>query len=47
MFEKKDSFNLKELLQDNYTDFDIIREKPMVFKVGDVMIIISPVTVRD
>jgi len=47
MFEKKDSFNLKELLQDNYTDFDIIREKPMVFKVGDVMIICAPAMAKD
>jgi len=46
MFEKS-SYNLKELLHENFTDFDIIREKPMVFKVGEIMIIIAPVKVKD
>jgi len=46
MFEKG-SYNLKELLHENFTDFDVVREKPMVFKVGEVHIVIAPVKVKD
>lgn len=45
MFEKKNFYSISELLQENYTDLDIIREKPMVFKVGKIYIVIQPVTV--
>jgi hypothetical protein len=43
MFEKKNKYNLKELMQENYTDMDIIRERPLVFKMGKVHIVIQPV----
>ena len=43
MFNSKDKYSLKELLQDKFTDLDIIREKPFVFKVNKYLLITTPV----
>lgn len=34
---------IKEIVQDNYTDFDILKEKPVSFKKGNYYIIAAPV----
>ncbi len=33
----------KEILQEQYTDFDILREKPLVFKAGDQHLVCAPI----
>jgi hypothetical protein len=39
----KKRIQLTELLQDNFTDLDIYREKPMTFKNGEIILVIKPV----
>jgi len=34
---------IKEIVQDNYTDFDILKEKPVSFKKGNYYIVAAPV----
>ncbi len=49
MFEHRPQslYNPKELLYEKYTDFDIMREKPVVFTIGGFAIVIMPVTIKD
>ena len=44
MFEKKEHYTLQELLQENYTDLDLYREKPLTFKRGRLYLLIRPVS---
>lgn len=44
MFKLNDNMiSPKEILQDHFTDFDILREKPLVFKAGDCHLVAAPI----
>lgn len=49
MFDKKteELYNPNELLQENWIDFDIMREKPLVFRSGDSHLVVKPLLNRD
>lgn len=44
---KKTQLKLTDLVQDNYTDIDLYREKPMLFDNGTWILIIRPVPYRE
>jgi len=47
MLTKKTQVDLTELMQENFTDLDLFREKPFVFKSGKCFLVVAPVTVRE
>jgi|GEM_PF-2199526 len=47
MFQKRDHYTLQELLQENYTDLDLYREKPLMFRRGRQFLLVEPVSYGD
>ena len=43
MLNKQTQLKLTDLMQDQYTDLDIYREKPFTFKAGKLILIVAPV----
>jgi len=43
MFTATTKYDVIQLMQDNFTDLDIFREKPFVFKSGKYLVVVAPV----
>ena len=47
MLTKKTQLKLTDLMEDNFTDLDIYREKPFVFESNDILLIVKPVLFKE